>query len=138
MTRSEVEDIVREWIDTASMDPDLGVPPDAKVSINATYVSTIGHLKPGQSRPDGGTEMWMATATFYFRDEGPPDDPRDVGLAIARVLDRLEDSLSNDPTLGGDVLRAKWRGTDGSEPTEPPYAPDGYPNAVEVYMGVTI
>ncbi len=77
-------------------------------------------------------------ATPYFRNEGPPDDPYDIGLAIARVLDRLDGSLlQRDPTRGGKVSRARWRGTDGSEPTEPPDAPEGYPNAVEVHVAVT-
>jgi hypothetical protein len=137
VTRSEVEKVVRDWLDDASVDPDLGVPPDAKVSVNATYISTIGHLKPGQSDPDSGTEVWTVTTTLYFRNEGPPEDPYDVGLAIARVLDRIEESIASDPTLGGRVLRAQWRGTNGSEPTEPPHAPENYPNAVEAHIGLT-
>lgn len=131
------EGIVGEWLGCASVDPGLAVPPDAKVAVQARYLTTFGRLKAGQETPDDGQEWRQVTATLYFRNEGPPDDPYDVGLAIARVLDRLEAALQRDPTMGGKVSRARWRGTDGSAPTEPPDAPDGYPNAVEVYVAVT-
>lgn len=132
-----MEAMVREWLDRATVNPVTGVPPDAKVSVEARKVTTFGHLKPGQSEPDSGMEIWTITATLYFPEDSPTwEDPRDMGLAIAQVLDPLEESLASDPTMGTGQhgLRVEWRGTEGDEPVKRLNTPPDYPWAVDVHL----
>lgn len=135
MQRDEIETIVREWIDMGSKRPDTGLPPDAKVRIEARKITTFGHLKPGQSAPDSGMDVWSVEALLFFPERGDHwDDPDDLGLEVAQVLGRLEHSLGEDPSLGTPGVRAHWRGTDSTRPHRHPAAPAGYPCAVEVHV----
>jgi len=82
-------------------------------------------------------DICSVTVTLYFPQESSTwEDPDDLGLEIAQVIQRMEESLNHDPSLGHRGLRAKWRGTDGSQPTQRSNAPPGYPEAVEVYLAV--
>ncbi len=100
----------------------------------ATSVAVPFTVPEGHDEPPAGFEHWRVTLELWFPEQGPPDEPQDVGLAIARVLDAMSASAEQDPTLGGQVDRAQWRGTDGSQAEKPGTGPEAFPLRVEAYM----
>lgn len=55
MDVSELETAVRDWLGQATVNPQTGLPPDARVSVSAQYVSTIGTSNRGTNVP---TPAW--------------------------------------------------------------------------------
>jgi hypothetical protein len=137
MKRDDIEAMVRDWLDQASVDPRTGLPPDAKVRVTAHYITTIGHLEPGGAEPESGLSAWSVTATLYFPEASDTwADPNDMGLEVAQVLSRLEQSLEQDRTLGRSGIEVGWRGIDGDRPHQRRDAPAGYEYAVDVHLSV--
>lgn len=135
--RLTVEQGVAAWIADATHEATRANEASFSTSVRANHVILFGHIPEGASEPSGGIDTWLVTLELWFPNQGPPDDPRDTGLAIARVLDAMSDGIDADPTLGQRVHRATWSGTDGNEPTQPGGGPEGMPERVEAYMRVT-
>ncbi len=117
----EVEQAVRAWLDGQSVNPATGVAPDAKVAVQATRITRFG--EPAE-------EEWSVTAILFF----PQDDEEHLGVKIARILERFETAMGEDPSAG-DGMTLAWRGTDRG-PHGRLDAPAGYPTAVDVLFTV--
>lgn len=136
MDRAEIHDRLTEWIAETTREPTVKNSAPFQVSVDPRFLTRIGHIPEGHTSPPAGIEDWRVNLELWFPRQGPPDDPYDVGLAIARILDALADAAAADPSLGGRFRRARWRGTDSSEPSEPEHAPDGFPYRVEAYISL--
>jgi hypothetical protein len=124
MTRAEVEDAVRTWLDEHSVNPATGSAPDARLAVAALPITTFG-------AGTAGGVTWSVTATLFF----PPDDEEHLGVKVARVLEHFERDLgAGAPLAGGGTLA--WRGTDRG-PHGRLDAPAGYETAVDVLLTVT-
>ena len=131
MEHTEVQDAVRAWLDSHSVNPATGVPPDAKVGVIAHRISTFGETALGADDPAAGHEQWSVTATLYF-----PDEEDDLRPKITRILERFQTALATHPGLPGRV-ELVWRGT-GDYPFAHLDAPLGYPSAVDVLLAVRV
>ena len=134
-----MHDLIRDYVADVTRDAVRTNGTSYSVAVDARYLTTIGPIPPGASAPTSGQEHWIVTLELWFPEEGPKDEPNEVGLAISRVIVAIEDGVSADPTLGGKVRRAAWRGTDGDHPTSPLSKPDAeLSNRVEAGLRVTV
>lgn len=127
MERSELEEIMRDWIDGVAINPTTGLPPDAKVHMDAGYPRPYGPIEPGESGPKPGTgeKHWLVTAKLHF--------PEGSQQEITRVLNCIKTSLQEEPRIHPRLF-VESHGTDEPAPRN---APSGYPVAVEVCLSVT-
>ena len=128
-----IEQAVRRWLDTESVNPATGTAPDAKVAVAAVPLTTFGELAAAGAaeRADGDEpriEQWSVTATLYF----PTEDDEHVGMKVARVTQRFEQALPVALDVGGQL---SWRGTDRG-PHARLDAPAGYETAIDVLLSV--
>jgi hypothetical protein len=133
MERIEIEARLRDWIAEVTADAKIDNNASFQVGVTVDYLTQIG-LRPPEhdSLPNDG-KRWTATLELWFPEQGPPDDPDAVRLAIARVLDAMSEAAEHDPTLTQRFRRARWKGTDG-EPTEPGTGPDDFPLRVAAHL----
>jgi hypothetical protein len=127
----ELEQAVRRWLDTESVNPATGEAPDAKVAVMAVPITTFGELAAAgaaeQAAADEPTiEQWSVTATLYF----PTDDDEHVDAKVLRVTERFEQALPIVLDGGGELT---WRGTDRG-PHARLDAPAGYETAIDVLL----
>lgn len=128
----QLEQAVRRWLDTESINPATGEAPDAKVSVIAVPITTFGELAAAgaaEAAADDAPpiEQWSVTATLFFA-----DDDEHAALRIARITQRFEAALPVQLDAGGQLV---WRGTDRG-PHGRIDAPPGYPTAVDVLLTI--
>lgn len=126
-----VEQAVRRWLDSESVNPATGEAPDAKVAVAAVPITTFGELADAEAAAEAGPdapriEQWSVTATLYF----PTEDEEHQALKVARVTQRFEGALPLVIDGGGELL---WRGTDRG-PHARLDAPAGYETAIDVLL----
>jgi hypothetical protein len=132
MHRADVENALSEWVVEITKYAALQNQASFQLLVTAHYLTRVGHIPEGEDEPPAGIEHWRVALELWFPAQGPPDNPHDVGLAIAAVLDAMSVGVKDDPTLGRRVIRARWR--ESSEPAELDTGPEGFPYRVEAYM----
>lgn len=134
MQAADIEDLVREWLDRASVDPELGVPPDVRSPIDVDKLTTYGRIQPGEDEPVGGFDHWTITVHLYFREDESWGGPLDQRPDVADLVARLEASLRVEPWLGDRDLLLGWREVGPASDRPRRLAPEGYPAGVELRL----